>query len=75
MILPMEPKKTKQSSSAYFKELRPKFLDWQPPTEEEKAAAVKARQAAKDAELQKVIELAKAREAQKKAASKKNAFK
>jgi len=71
----VNPKKTKQSSSAYFRELRPKFLDWRPPTEEEKAAEVKARQAAKDAELQKVIELAKAREAAKKAASRKNAAK
>ena len=65
--------KTKQSSSAYFRELRPKFLDWQPPTEEEKAAAVKARKDARDAELAKVIELAKAREAAKKAATRKNA--
>ena len=72
----MKTKKAKQSSSAFFRELRAKFLDWRPPTDEEKAAEVKARQAAKDAELQKVIELAKAREAQKKAAAvKKNAFK
>jgi hypothetical protein len=71
----VNPKKAKQSSSAYFKELRPKFLDWQPPTEEEKAAEVKARQAAKDAELAKVIALAKAREAEKKATTRKNASK
>lgn len=69
----MNPKKSKQSSSAYFQELRPKFLDWTPPTEEEKAAEKKARQAAKDAELAKVIELAKTREAEKKAATRKNA--
>jgi hypothetical protein len=68
----MSSEKPKQSSSAYFRELRPKFLDWNPPTEEEKALEVKARQAAKDAELAKVIELAKAREAEKKAAAKKN---
>jgi len=65
--------KARQSSSAYFQELRPKFLDWRPPTEEEKALEVKARQAAKDAELAKVIELAKAREAEKKASTRKNA--
>jgi len=68
----MSSEKPKQSSSAYFRELRPKFLDWRPPTEEEKALEVKARQAAKDAELAKVIELAKAREAEKKASAKKN---
>ena len=67
----MNPKKTKQSSSAFFRELRPKFLDWQPPTEEEKAAEVKARKDARDAELAKVIELAKTREAEKAAARKK----
>ena len=69
----MNPKKSKQSSSAYFQELRPKFLDWRPPTDEEKALAVKARQDAKDAELAKVIELAKTREAEKKASIRKNA--
>ena len=69
----MNSKKPKQSSSAYFQELRPKFLDWRPPTEEEKALEAKARQAAKDAELAKVIELAKAREAEKRASAKKNA--
>jgi len=68
-----EKEKARQSSSAYFQELRPKFLDWRPPTEEEKALEVKARQAAKDAELAKVIELAKAREAEKKASTRKNA--
>ncbi len=69
----MIPKKLKQSSSAYFQELRPKFLDWRPPTEEEKALEVKARQNAKDVELAKVIELAKAREAEKKSSTRKNA--
>ena len=33
----------KESSSSFFQSLRPKFLDWEPPTEEEKALAVKAR--------------------------------
>jgi hypothetical protein len=72
----MTSKKTKkaslkQSSSAYFQELRPKFLDWRPPTEAEKALEVQARRDAKDAELEKVIELAKSREAEK-AATRKN---
>jgi len=61
----MNPKKTKQSSSAYFQELRPKFLDWRPPTEEEKALELKARMKAKEVELEKVTELARAREAEK----------
>ena len=61
----MNHKKTKQSSSAYFQELRPKFLDWRPPTEEEKALELKARRQAKEAELEKVTELARQREAEK----------
>jgi len=60
----------KESSSAFFLKLRPKFLDWRPPTEEEKALAVKARQEAREAELKKVTELAKAREAEKAAMKK-----
>ena len=30
-----------ESSSAYFERTRPSFVDWQPPTEEEKALEVK----------------------------------
>jgi hypothetical protein len=59
-----------ESSSAYFQKLRPKFLDWEPPTEEEKALAVKARADAKAAELKKVLELAQARDAEKAALKK-----
>lgn len=55
----------KESSSAFFQRLRPKFLDWQPPTDEEKALAVKARRDARDAELKRVLDLQKAREAAK----------
>jgi hypothetical protein len=54
-----------ESSSAYFQKLRPKFLDWEPPTEEEKALEVKARKDAKAAELKKVLDLAQARDAEK----------
>ena len=61
----------KESSSAYFERLRPKFLDWRPPTEEEKALEVKARRDAKDAELKRVTDLAKQRESEKAAVSKK----
>ena len=55
----------KESSSAFFQRLRPKFLDWRPPTEEEKALEVKARSEAKEAELTRVTELARARKAEK----------
>ena len=59
-----------ESSSAFFQKLRPKFLDWEPPTEEQKALEVKARRDAKAAELKKVIDLAKARDAERAAISK-----
>jgi len=68
----MNPKKAKQSSSAYFQELRPKFLDWKPPTDEEKAQELKARKVAKEVELEKVTELARTREAEKAALRKSN---
>ena len=55
----------KESSSALFLRLRPKFLDWRPQTEEERALEVKARKDKRDAELKRVTELAKAREAEK----------
>jgi len=60
-----------ESSSAFFERTRPSFVDWQPPTEEEKAREVKARRDAKEAELKRVTELVKVREAQKKAAIRK----
>lgn len=59
-----------ESSSAFFQRTRPSFVDWKPPTEEEKALAVKARRDAKEAELKRVTELAKHREAQRQAARK-----
>ena len=55
----------KESSSEFFEKLRPKFLDWQPLTEEEKALEVAARREAREAELKKVTELAKLRDAEK----------
>ena len=61
----------KESSSAYFERLRPKFLDWRPPTEEEKALEVKARRDAKEAELKRVTDLAKQRDMEKAAISRK----
>lgn len=61
-------KKTKkESASVFFRNLRPKFLDWEPPTEEEKAREVKARQEARDIELKRVTDLAKKRDVEKRA--------
>ncbi|MFY9316147.1 MAG: hypothetical protein WAO95_11395 [Burkholderiales bacterium] len=56
----------KESSSAYFRNLRPKFLDWEPPTEEEKALGVRARSEAREAELKRVTDLAKETEMRRK---------
>ena len=61
----MKTKKVKESSTDFFQNLRPKFLDWQPPTEEEKALEVKARKDAREAELKRVTDLAKKRDAEK----------
>jgi hypothetical protein len=58
-------KREKESSSAFFQNLRPKFLDWRPPTEEEKALEVKARREAREAELKRVTELVRDRETEK----------
>lgn len=58
-------KSEKESSSVFFENLRPRFLDWEPPTEEQKALEVKARKEAKEAELKRVTELAKVRDAEK----------
>ena len=58
----------KVSSSVFFKSLRPKFLDWEPPTDKQKALAVKARKDAKEAELKRVTDLAKKRDAKKEGA-------
>jgi len=62
--------RAKESSSAYFQNLRPKFLDWKPPTEEEKALEVTARRQAREFELKRVTELARGREAEKAAMTK-----
>jgi hypothetical protein len=54
-----------ESSSAFFERLRPRFLDWTPPTEEEKARELYARWQAREAELRRVTELAAAKEAER----------
>ena len=58
----------KESSSVFFQNLRPKFLDWEPPTEEEKALAVQARKEARELELKRVTDLARDRVLEKDAA-------
>lgn len=60
--------KGKESSSAFFQNLRPKFLDWEPPTEEEKALEVKARKEAREVELKRVTDLAREQVLEKEAA-------
>jgi hypothetical protein len=54
-----------ESSSAFFERLRPKFLDWTPPTDEDRARELTARWHAREAELRRVTELAAAKEAEK----------
>ena len=54
--------KDKESSSEFFERSRPKFLDWEPPTEEEKLRAVKARADAREAEFRRVTAIAAAKE-------------
>jgi len=61
-------KNKKEPSSVFFRNLRPKFLDWEPPTEEEKALEVQLRKDAREAELKRVTDLAKKRDAAKGAA-------
>jgi hypothetical protein len=57
-----------ESSAEYFRRSRPKFLDWEPPTEEERQREASARKQAKQRELEKVTRLEKERQAAKKAA-------
>lgn len=64
-----KPRQT-ESSAEYFRRLRPKFLDWEPPTEEERLQEVQARREAKQRELDKVVRLEKERQAAKRAARK-----
>jgi hypothetical protein len=59
-----------ESSSEFFQNLRPKFLDWEPPTEAEKALELKARTEAREVELKRVTDLAKNRDVEKMTARK-----
>lgn len=61
----------KESSSAFFERIRPKFLDWNPPTQDELRLEAEKRRDDRDAELKKVTELEKAKLAEKKSGKKK----
>lgn len=61
----------KESSSAFFARIRPKFLDWNPPTPEEIRQEAQKRKEDRDAELRKVTALEKAKLAEKKSGKKK----
>lgn len=63
----------KESSSAFFARIRPKFLDWNPPTPEEILQEAQKRRDDRDAELRKVTALEKAKLAEKKSGKKKPA--
>lgn len=66
-----KPAAPKESSSAFFARLRPKFLDWAPPTEEELQLEIQKRKDERDAELKKVTAIEKAKLAEKKSGKKK----
>jgi hypothetical protein len=61
----------KESSSAFFARIRPKFLDWAPPTQDELRLEAQKRKDERDAELRKVTALEKAKLAEKKSGKKK----
>ena len=62
---------SKESSSAFFARIRPKFLDWSPPTQDELLLEAQKRKEERDAELRKVTALEKAKLAEKKSGKKK----
>ena len=68
-----KPAAPKESSSEYFARIRPKFLDWNPPTPDEVLAEVQKRKDDREAELRKVTALEKAKLAEKKSGKKKPA--
>ena len=61
----------KESPSAFFARTRPKFFDWMPPTPDELLLEAQKRREERDAQLRKVTELEKAKQAKKKSERKK----
>lgn len=64
----VKPKREQESSQAFFHRVRPKFLDWQPPTQEEHLQAMESLRKERETQLEKVLELAKVGTAEKKLA-------
>ena len=62
----------KESSSAFFTRTKPKFLDWTPPTPDERLLDAQKRREDRDAHTKKLIEIEKAKQANKKLAGKKS---
>ena len=62
----------KESSGAFFARTRPKFLDWTPPTPDERLLEAQERREDRDAHTKKVIELDKANQAKKELGRKKS---
>ena len=62
----------KESSGAFFTRTRPKFLDWTPPTPDERLLEAQKRKEDRDAHTKKIIELAKTKQANKKLLAKKS---
>jgi len=61
----------RETPSAVFARTRPKFLDWMPPTPDELLREVQKRREERDAQLRKVTEIGKAKQAKKKSERKK----
>ena len=62
----------KESSGAFFTRIRAKFLDWTPPTPDERLLDAQKRREDRDAHTKKLIEIEKAKQANKKLAGKKS---
>jgi len=61
----------KELSSAFFERTKPKFLDWIPPTPDELRQEAQKRREERDAQLRRVTELERAKQAKKKSVKKK----
>jgi hypothetical protein len=60
----------KELSSAFFERTRPKFLDWIPPTPDELLMQAQKRKEERDAELRRVTEIERTKQAKNKSKKK-----
>jgi hypothetical protein len=60
----------KELSSAFFERTKPKFLDWIPSTPDELLLQAQKRKEERDAQLRKVTEIDRAKQAEKKSKKK-----